>query len=196
VTHLAGLMEIWKIINSCMYAEQYQERNKICLRGLRCSFPSRTLLHTISNTETLLKVCSKFQIFISYSFLVIAFFIRQCTSCLTFKKSLAISHRRGFKCLAVKVLTSNEAFQTLHTEYMYTVFILYWSIIEQVISMATTSTGSIKCKLLWIKEKLSIRNGVDATSNVCHKKITAEHGISVSALNMVISSRTQHSNSL
>ena len=31
------------------------------------------LLHTISHAETLLKVCSKFQVFISYSFRVIIF---------------------------------------------------------------------------------------------------------------------------
>ena len=30
--------------------------------------------HTISHTETLLKVCSKFQVFISYSFRVIIFY--------------------------------------------------------------------------------------------------------------------------
>jgi hypothetical protein len=60
------------------------------LRASRCSSTSRRLLHTMSYTETLLKVCSKFQIFVSYSFLVIDFFIRRRTSCLTFSKSLAI----------------------------------------------------------------------------------------------------------
>jgi hypothetical protein len=75
---------------SSVYMEKYQERNEICLRALRCSSPSRRLLHTISDTETLLKVSSKFQIFISYSFLVIYFFIRRHTSCLTSNKSLAI----------------------------------------------------------------------------------------------------------
>jgi hypothetical protein len=74
----------------CRVSEKYQERNKNCLRALRCSSPSRRLLHTISYTETLLKVCLKFQIFISYSFLIIEFFIRRRTSCLTFNKSLTI----------------------------------------------------------------------------------------------------------
>jgi hypothetical protein len=68
---------------SSVYTEKYQERNEICLHALQCSSPSRRLLHTISYTEILLKVCSKFQIFISYSFLVIDFFIRRHTSCLT-----------------------------------------------------------------------------------------------------------------
>jgi hypothetical protein len=75
---------------SSVYTEKYHERNEICLHALRCSYPFRRLLHAISNTEILLKVYSKFQIFISYSFLVIGFFIRRCTTYLTFKKSLAI----------------------------------------------------------------------------------------------------------
>jgi hypothetical protein len=39
------------------------------------SSASRRLLHTISHTETLLKVCSKFQVSILYSFRAIIFFI-------------------------------------------------------------------------------------------------------------------------
>ena len=74
---------------SSVYTEKYQERNEICLRALRCSSPSRRLLQMIY-TETLLKVCSKFQIFLSYSFLIIDFLIRRHTCCLTFNKSLAI----------------------------------------------------------------------------------------------------------
>ena len=38
------------------------------------SSASRRLLHTISHAETLLKVCYKFQVFISYTFRVIIFF--------------------------------------------------------------------------------------------------------------------------
>jgi len=47
---------------------------KISLCSVLCSSSSRRLLHTISHTETLLKVCSKFQVFISYSFHVIILF--------------------------------------------------------------------------------------------------------------------------
>jgi hypothetical protein len=39
------------------------------------SFASRRLLHTISHAETLLKVCSKFQVSILYSFRVIIFYL-------------------------------------------------------------------------------------------------------------------------
>jgi hypothetical protein len=38
------------------------------------SSSSKRLPHTISHAETLLKVCSKFQVFITYSFRVIIFF--------------------------------------------------------------------------------------------------------------------------
>ena len=41
-----------------------------------CSSASRRLLHMISHAETLLKVCSKFQVFISYSFCVIIFLMK------------------------------------------------------------------------------------------------------------------------
>jgi hypothetical protein len=41
------------------------------------SSASRRLLHTISHTETLLKVCSKFQVFISYGFRVIIFYLNR-----------------------------------------------------------------------------------------------------------------------
>jgi hypothetical protein len=75
---------------SSVYTEKFQERNEICLRTLWCFSPSRSLLDTISYTETLLKVYSKFQIFMSYSFLVIDFFIGQRTSCLKCNKFLAI----------------------------------------------------------------------------------------------------------
>ena len=54
-------------------AKNYQERNRISLCSLWCSSASRRLLHTISHAETLLKVCSKFHVFISYSFRVIIF---------------------------------------------------------------------------------------------------------------------------
>ena len=40
------------------------------------SSASTRLLHTISHAETLLKVCSKFQVFISYSFCVIIFLLK------------------------------------------------------------------------------------------------------------------------
>jgi hypothetical protein len=52
-----------------------KKETRFFLCTLQCSSPARRVLHTISHTETLLKVCSKFQIFISYSFLVIDFFI-------------------------------------------------------------------------------------------------------------------------
>jgi hypothetical protein len=120
VTHLAGLMKKWKTINSCISLLQKKTRplhrnvkcvcrkisrkNRVCLRALRCCSPSRRLLHTISYTEALLKVCSKFKIFISYSFLVINFFVRHRTSCLTFNKSLAIKYPQEFKDPAVNVL--------------------------------------------------------------------------------------------
>jgi len=40
------------------------------------SSASRRLLHTISHAETLLKVCSKFQVFISDTFRVIIFLLK------------------------------------------------------------------------------------------------------------------------
>jgi hypothetical protein len=55
----------------CVY-EKNQERDKISLCSVWCSSPS-----TISHAETLLKVCSKFQVFISYSFRVIIFFFSE-----------------------------------------------------------------------------------------------------------------------
>ena len=57
-------------------AKKYQERNYISLCPVWCSSASRRLLHTISYAETLLKVCSKFQVFISYSFRVIIFLLK------------------------------------------------------------------------------------------------------------------------
>jgi len=39
-------------------------------------YTNRRLLHMISHTETLLKVYSKFQVFISYSFRVITFLLK------------------------------------------------------------------------------------------------------------------------
>ena len=50
-------------------AKKYQERNSVW-----CASASRRLLHPISHAETLLKVCSEFQVFMSYSFCVIIFF--------------------------------------------------------------------------------------------------------------------------
>ena len=67
----------WQNVNTKMSnvcAKKYQERNWISLCSVWCSFASRRLLHTISHAETLLNVCSKFQVFISYSFRVIIFF--------------------------------------------------------------------------------------------------------------------------
>jgi hypothetical protein len=49
----------------------------------------RRLLHTISHAEILLKVCSKFQVFISYSFCVINFFIE-------IMKEGAVDHLNGW----------------------------------------------------------------------------------------------------
>jgi hypothetical protein len=57
----------------CVCAKKYQEGNKISLCSVWCSSASTRLLHTISHGETLLKVCTKFQAFISYSFRVIIF---------------------------------------------------------------------------------------------------------------------------
>ena len=42
----------------------------------RCSSASRRLLHTMSHAGTLVKICSKFQVFISYSFHVIIFLLK------------------------------------------------------------------------------------------------------------------------
>jgi hypothetical protein len=102
VAHLEGLMENWKTINSCVSLLQRKTRHLHedveCVYGkisrkkwdLFARIVVFLSIHTISYTETLLKVCSKFHIFISYSFLVIYFFIRGRTSCLTSKKSLTI----------------------------------------------------------------------------------------------------------
>ena len=51
-----------------------KKETKISLCSAWCSSASIRLLQTISHTETLLKVCSKFQVFISYSFHVIFFY--------------------------------------------------------------------------------------------------------------------------
>jgi len=56
--------------------KKYQERNQISLCSVWCSSASRRLLHTISDAETLLKACSKFQVFISYSFHVIILLLK------------------------------------------------------------------------------------------------------------------------
>ena len=51
-------------------------RSYISLCSVWCSSASKRLLHTISQAETLLKVCYKFQVFISYSFRVIIFLLK------------------------------------------------------------------------------------------------------------------------
>ena len=60
----------------CVCEEKYQERNYISLCSVWRSSASRRLLHTVSHTETLLKACYKFQVFISYSFCVIIFLLK------------------------------------------------------------------------------------------------------------------------
>ena len=57
----------------CVQKNIKKETRFLCAQFGRSS-ASRRLLHTISHAEPLLKVCSKFQVFISYSFRVIIFF--------------------------------------------------------------------------------------------------------------------------
>jgi len=92
MTPLSGLMENWRITNwSIIHPQKLIKRQhenvecvceKISRKKLRflcsvwCSSASRRLLYTISHAETLLKVCSKFQVFISYNFRVIIFLLK------------------------------------------------------------------------------------------------------------------------
>jgi len=59
---------------SSVCAKKYQETRFLCAQ---CGVPLHPEgCYTISHAETLLKVCSKFQVFISYSFRVIIFLLK------------------------------------------------------------------------------------------------------------------------
>ena len=80
-TPLAGFMENRSIFHPQKViklqhenVECVRERDYISVCSVWCSSASRRLLHTVSYAETLLRICSKFQVFISYSFRVIIFF--------------------------------------------------------------------------------------------------------------------------